>query len=97
MTLDPESKLARVREAMARRDWDRALKLAAQFHELGDEAIYIRRANDAINNPRLYEQIGHDLVRIRREGITALKKRFSKSWKNVQLSGHKSSQTTQKG
>jgi hypothetical protein len=97
MPFDSYSKLARIREAMARRDWGRALKLAAQFQELGDEAICIRRANDAINNPRLYEQLGHDLARIRRDGIAALKKRFSKSWKDVQLSGHKTSQTTQKG
>jgi hypothetical protein len=87
MPLDSHSKLARVREAMASNDWERAIRLAARFPTLGEHGAAIRRANDAINNPRLYKQLGHDLEEIRMKAIAALKQRFSKSWQNVEDSG----------
>jgi hypothetical protein len=87
MPLDSHSKLARVREAMASNDWKRAIRLAARFPALGEHGPVIRRANDAINNPRLYKQLGHDLEEIRMKAIAALKQRFSKSWQNVEGSG----------
>jgi cell fate (sporulation/competence/biofilm development) regulator YlbF (YheA/YmcA/DUF963 family) len=84
MSLDPHSKLARVRKAMAECDWNSAIKLAAQFQNLGKQAADIQRANDAINNPELYQQLRRDINEIRRRGIAALQERFSKSWQSVQ-------------
>lgn len=84
MPLNPESKLAQIRQAMADLDWDRAIKLAARFQNLGVHRPPILRAKDSLNNPRLYEQLGHDLAEIREQAIAALKERFSKSWEEAQ-------------
>jgi hypothetical protein len=86
MPLAPDSKLAKIRNAMAGGDWDGAIRMAARFPALGEQATDIRRANDAINNPGLYRQLGHDLEEIRQKGISALKTRFSKSWQSVKNS-----------
>jgi hypothetical protein len=83
MSFTKNSKLARIRQAMAAGDWDRAIRLAARFPILGEQTLAIRRANDALNNSRLYLQLRHDVTKIRQEGIAALKTRFSKSWQSV--------------
>lgn len=92
MPLAQNSKLARIRHAMAAADWQRAIRLAARFPVLGEHGVDIRRANDAINNPRIYRQLGHDLQEIQQRGIAALKARFSKSWKSVGQSANKASE-----
>lgn len=97
MPLTPNSKLARIREAMAGDDWDRAIRMAARFPALGEQAIDIRRANDAMNNPGLYRQLGHDLEEIRQKGISALKTRFSKSWQSVEHSGKHTAEKSKRG
>lgn len=78
--LDPTSKLAAVRTAMVNDDWETAIKLAARFPMLGAQASAIQRARDALNNPGLYLELGHDLDRLHKEAVAALKERFSKSW-----------------
>jgi len=83
MELNRNTKLELVRKAMAKKDWDLAIKLAARFPSLGSHGSVIRRAKDAMNNPKLYEQLGRDLKLIKKEAIAALKERFSKSWDEV--------------
>lgn len=83
MPLSPDSKLARVREAMAKNDWDEAIRITGQFQNVGPEGEAIRRARDALNNPSLYKQLGHGLFEIRQQGIEALKKRYDVSWEAV--------------
>lgn len=78
-----DTKLARVRAAMVTGDWDAALKAAAKFQRLGEHEEAIRRAANAVNNPRFYEQLGHDVDALRAAGVQALKVRFDKSWKEV--------------
>lgn len=84
MAFAANSKLARIRKAMAADDWELAIRLAAKFPSLGEQAADLRRANDAMNNPQLYRQLGHDLQEIREKGVAALKVRFSKSWQSVE-------------
>lgn len=69
---------------MREQSWDEALRLAARFQRLGEHAGAIRRAVSAMSSPRLYEELGFDLARIRDEGIAALKARYSKSWQSAQ-------------
>jgi hypothetical protein len=83
MAFDPNTKTAAVRDAMAKADWDLAIRLAAKLRTLGEHATAIRRAKDAINNPELYVQLGYDLDAVRKEGIAAIKDRFSRSWDAV--------------
>lgn len=80
MTLDPTTKLAKVREAMANGDWDTAIKLEAKFADLGEHKKVIQRARDAINNPGFYAQMGFDLDALKKQAIKALKERHSRSW-----------------
>ena len=60
MPFDPDTKLAKVREAMAKNDWPLAIKHAAKFPSLGEYEVAIRRANDALSNPEFYAQLGYD-------------------------------------
>lgn len=78
-----DTKLARIRQAMRDGKWDVALKLAARFHRLDREAEAIQRAAQAILYPRMYEQLGYDLSKVKADGIKALKKRYSSSWNAV--------------
>jgi hypothetical protein len=79
-----DTKLARIREAMRIGDWDTALKIASRFQRLDDKETAIKRAANAVNNPSFYQQLGHDLGKLKAEGVAALKERFGKSWSAVQ-------------
>jgi hypothetical protein len=81
-----DTKLAQIRRAMAAGDWDTALRLAARFQRLGDQAVAIRRAANILLRPNFYQQLGYDLEHVRADGIAALKERFSKSWKQAKSS-----------
>lgn len=84
MALDPTTKLAGVREAMAAGDWERAIILVAKLRSLGKYQKQVDRAQDFINNPRLYEQMGYDRRQVIDDAIAAIKEKFSKSWDAVQ-------------
>jgi hypothetical protein len=75
-----DSKLATVRDAMQRGDWDAAILMVSRFQRLGPQGKAIRRGREAINNPEFYRQLGHDLQAIRAQAIAALKERYSRSW-----------------
>jgi hypothetical protein len=85
-TVDPNSKLAKIRAAMAAGDWDTAIKLAARFDSLGAHGTAITRGKEAMSNPEFYRQLGHDLLKIRQEAIEALKAKYSLSWAEAQKS-----------
>jgi hypothetical protein len=89
MGLDPTSKLDAIREAMSAGEWERAIKLAAKFKDLGDYAEDIRRAKDAINNQEMYEQMGYDINATIARGVAALKAKYSTSWKAAQERSNK--------
>lgn len=83
MSLDPTTKLAKVREAMAVGDWEQAIKLASNLRSLGKYQQAIDRAMDFLNNPNFYRQLGFDREEVMAAGIAALKQKFSKSWEAV--------------
>ncbi|HTL66651.1 MAG TPA: hypothetical protein VL200_03225 [Lacunisphaera sp.] len=78
--VDPNSKLAKVRDAMATGDWDLAIRLAARFRSLGEYGEAIKRGKEAMDNPELYQQLGRNLTQIKDEAIEALKKKYNLSW-----------------
>ena len=75
-----DTKLAKIRKAMADENWDEALRLAARFQRLGEQAEAIKRAANALTNPAFYEGLGYNLAQVRTKGIDALKERYSESW-----------------
>jgi hypothetical protein len=84
MVLEPTTKLAGVRRAMAAGDWEQAIKLASKLRSLGRHQKAIDRAKDFLNNPTTYEQLGYDRTQVIDAAIAALKDKFSKSWEAVQ-------------
>jgi hypothetical protein len=87
MALDPTTKLAGVRAAMAEGRWEQAITLASKLRSLGKYQRAIDRAHEYINHPKLYEQMGFDRQKVIDEAIAALKQKFSKSWASVQHEG----------
>jgi hypothetical protein len=75
-----DTKLAKIRKAMRDENWDEALRLAARFQRLGEQAEAIKRAANAMTNPAFYEGLGYNLAQVRTDGIAALKERYSESW-----------------
>ena len=65
LSFESNTKLAKVRDAMARDDWDSAIRLAAKFPSLGQHDEAIQRDKDAISSPELYLQLGYDLEAVR--------------------------------
>lgn len=82
--MDPSSKLAKVREAMAAEDWDLAIRLAARFRSLGEYSEAIRRGKEILERPDFYRELGSDVDEIKRKAIQALKEKYSKSWEESQ-------------
>jgi hypothetical protein len=78
-----DTKLAKIREAMEKENWEIALKIAGTFSRLGEHKEKIKRASESLENPNFYKQLGYNMAQIKEEGIIALKERFSKSWEEI--------------
>jgi len=72
------TKLAQLKALMAADDWRGALKLAASFPRLGDDAVQISRGWEAYARPEFYRQIGYDIDRLKSDGRAALRRRFNR-------------------
>lgn len=75
----PETKLARLKTALAKGDSVGALRIAARFPQLGDEKEPITRAWAAYNNPDFYRSIGQNPLALIDAGIDAIKRRYNLS------------------
>ena len=71
-----ETKLAKLKTAMAANDWHAALRIAARFPRLGEHKVAITRAWAALTNRAMYEQMGHDVDSLVAAGVDALKARY---------------------
>lgn len=71
-----DTKLSRLKDAASKGDWTVALRIAARFPQLGDHGPRIKRAHEAITNPRFYRQIGKDPDALINDGILALQERY---------------------
>ena len=70
------TKLSQLKAAMRAGDWALALRIAAQFPELGEHAAAIVLAHEAHVHPRFYVQLGYDPDKLRDEGRRALIARY---------------------
>lgn len=71
-----DTKLARLREMMARGDEIDALRMAARFPRLGEHKERITRAWAAHTNPDTYRAMGHDPSALVADGIAAIRERY---------------------
>lgn len=70
------TKLACLKQAAAG-DWPLALRIAARFPRLGDDAPAIKRAHECLaGNGRLYRQLGMCPEALVAGGIAALRRRY---------------------
>lgn len=72
----PETKLTKLRTAMAAGDWRRALSIAAKFPRLGAHEQAIRAGHEAMQRPEFQRQLGRDPGTIVAAGIAALRERY---------------------
>ena len=72
-----ETKLAKLKTAMAANDWPTALRIAARFPRLGEHKTTITRAWAALTNRSVYEQMGHDVDSLVADGVAAIKSRYA--------------------
>jgi len=63
---------------MRAQDWERALRIAARFPELGKYKAAIVGGHEAYTNPRFYIQLRKDLETLKAEGKRALIARYGK-------------------
>lgn len=77
-----DTKLAKLTALMRAGDWEKALALAANFHELGEQKGDITRAHNAAVSPGFYRQIKQDPATLVELGIAALKARYP-FWEEV--------------
>ena len=73
---DMQTKLATLKAAAAVGDWPEALRIAARFPRLGDDAPAIQRAHEAAWHPAFFRQLGRDPDALVRSGIEALRRRY---------------------
>jgi hypothetical protein len=71
-----ETKLAKLKAALATGDHVGALRIAAKVPQLGDEKADITRAWGAIQNPDFFRQLGKDPERLIELGVLALRRRY---------------------
>ena len=72
----PATKLSKLRGFYAVGDMHGALRIAAKFPDLGPERGAILTAWGAIQNPRMYEQMGNDPQALVAVGVAALRAKY---------------------
>jgi len=71
------TKLQTLKDAAARQDWQRALRIAAKFADLGEHKAAIVRGHEAHSNARFAKQLGRIPANDIEAGIEALCARYS--------------------
>lgn len=71
-----QTKLAKLKAALAAGDHAGALRIAAKFPQLGSEKVAITRAWAAHQNPDFYRQLGQDPDALFAAGISAIRTRY---------------------
>jgi hypothetical protein len=76
--MEIETKKARLLRLMASQNWREALRLAAEFRELGEHRDPIQRAHSAVVHPNWSRQMRRDPAADIAAGIEALRQRYQR-------------------
>lgn len=71
-----KTKLQSLKEFAAKGEWQKALAIAAKFHDLGEHRKAITLASECFTNPRFYSQLVN-IELSKTEGIAALVTRYN--------------------
>ncbi len=74
----PSTKLSVLLDHMEKGEWEKALSLAAKFHDLGEHKEAITRGHNAVVNRTFYIQIKRNPDMLIEAGKEALKARYLK-------------------
>ena len=72
-----QTKLSQIKEEFAAGNFNKAIRIAAKFHDLGDQRNAILDAHLAITNPRWMLGLGKDIDQTIKAGINALRIRYT--------------------
>jgi len=72
-----QTKLSQIKEEFAAGNFNKAISIAAKFHDLGDQRNAILDAHLAITNPRWMLGLGKDIDQAIKAGINALRIRYT--------------------
>lgn len=75
---EPDTKIERVRAAVAAEDWREALRLVMKLPSLGLDEEVVSRAWEAMVRPEFLRQVKRDPEAAIEEGKAALRRRFEK-------------------
>lgn len=73
---EPDTRVEKIRAAMAAGDWHEALRLATKLQSLGTEEAAITRAWEALVRPEFLRQVKKDPAVAFEDGKAALRRRF---------------------
>ena len=72
-----QTKLSQIKQEFAARNFNKAIRIAAKFHDLGEHRNAILDAHLAITNPRWMLGLGKDIDQAIEAGINALRIRYT--------------------
>lgn len=72
-----QTKLSQIKQEFATGNFNKAIRIAAKFHDLGNQRNAILDANLAITNPRWMLGLGKDIDQAIEAGINALRIRYT--------------------
>jgi hypothetical protein len=72
-----DSKVERVRAAVAAEDWRTALRLAKELSGLGEDDVLLSRAWEGLVRPDFLRQVNKDPEKAYEDGIAVLRRRFA--------------------
>lgn len=72
-----QTKLSQVKQAYQAGDFNKAIRIAAKFHDLGTQRNAILDAHLAITNPRWMIGLGKNIEQAIEAGVVALRIRYS--------------------
>ena len=72
-----QTKLSQIKQEFATGNFNKAIRIAAKFNDLGDQRNAILDANLAMTNPRWMAAIGKDIDQAIASGIEALRIRYA--------------------
>lgn len=71
-----QTKLSKVKAAFEAGDLQGALRIAAKFPDLGEQADAIKRAHEAFAHPKFWQSLGYDIEKLKEAGREALRARW---------------------
>lgn len=71
------TKLETLKQEFLRGNFKKAISIASKFPRLGAEKDIIKLAQDCINNPSFYKQLGYNIEEVIDDAISAIDNKYN--------------------